>query len=537
VSGGLASRRAAIGLAIVTAGALTLCARMETCWVPLLFVALVPWLAAVDAAPTFGRALASAVALTLAFVAGVFWWFGVAVATYASIPLPLGFLVLLALTPVLAPQFVVATGVRWRLRRSGRPGLAPLGFAAAWIGAEWVVPKLFGDTLGHGLYPSRVLRQAADLAGVPGLTVAILAVNECALVAARAAGSGAPRRGRIGRTVGAIATALVVVGALGLYGRRRLATLAAAEATTDPVTVAIVQADIGQYARLAAETGTYEAVRRILDTHFALARSVLADRRPDLMVWPETVYPTTFGSPKSPDGAAFDRELAGFVARERVPLVFGSYDTEGGHEYNAAVVLEREPDGNVTWDAYRKATLFPLIEYVPRWLDRPAVRRLLPWMGTWTPGPGAAVLLVRIPDGRWLRIAPLVCYDATHPALAAEAARRGAELLVTLSNDSWFDVGAGPLLHLVVSAFRSVETRRPQVRSTNTGISAVVTAAGDVTARIGVHERGVAVARVAPGRGPPTVAVRWAAWLGPAAAALALLALAAGGVRPRRGRR
>lgn len=34
------------------------------------------------------------------------------------------------------------------------------------------------------------------------------------------------------------------------------------------------------------------------------------------MLWPETVYPTAFGSPKSAAGAAFPRELASFVARE-----------------------------------------------------------------------------------------------------------------------------------------------------------------------------------------------------------------------------
>jgi apolipoprotein N-acyltransferase len=241
------------------------------------------------------------------------------------------------------------------------------------------------------------------------------------------------------------------------------------------------------------------------------------------------VYPTTFGSPKSPDGAAFDRELAGFVARERVPLVFGTYDREDEREYNVAVLLEPEAGGGVTWDAYRKAALFPLIEWVPRWLDRPAVRRALPWLGSWTPGAGAEVLEVRLANGRHLRIAPLVCYDATRPALAAAAVRRGAEVLVTLSNDSWFDDGAGPLLHLVVSAFRSVETRRPQIRATNTGVSAVVNAAGDLVARADVHERTALVAPVRPGRGGPTPVLGWGGWLGPVALAMALASLAVAG--------
>jgi apolipoprotein N-acyltransferase len=526
----MTSRRVAIGAAVLSAGALALCARMEARWVPLLFVALVPWLAALDAAPTLRTALASAGVLTVVFVAGVFWWFALAVATYASLPVPVGWLALLALTPLLAPQFLVAGAVRWRVRRGTRPWLAPLGCGAAWVGAEWLLPKLFGDTLGHGLYPARTLRQAADLAGVPGLSLVVLAVNESVLAALRARWM--PNvHGRLARGAAALSLGLVVLVTVAAYGRHRLRALDAEAAAGEPIRVAVVQADVGQYARLAAEAGTYDAVRRILDAHFALARPVLADQAPDLMVWPETVYPTTFGSPKSPDGAAFDRELAGFVAQEGVPLLFGAYDVEDGLEYNAAVLLEREPDGSVTWDTYRKAVLFPLIEYVPRWLDGRALRRLMPWVGSWSPGPGATVLVVRLANGRRLRFAPLVCYDATRPRLPARAVRLGAELLVTLSNDSWFDDGAGPLLHLVVSAFRSVETRRPQVRATNTGISAVVNAAGDLVARAGVHERTALVATVHPRRSAATPALGWGGWLGPGAAVLALGLLVLAGRR------
>jgi len=518
----VASGGGAVAAALATAAMLTLCSRMEAAWVPLLFVTLVPWLAAVDAARTTRQAVASALVLTLAFVAGVFWWFGLAVATYANASPAVGAGALVLLTPLLAPQYVVAAAVRSRVRRSRRPTLAPLASGAAWIGSEWLLPKLFGDSLGHGLYASRVLRQAADVAGVPGLTAIVLVVNECALACVRAA--------RPGRRLGACALAATVLLATAGYGRTRLRGL---ETTDAPVVrVTAVQGDIGQYDRLRAERGTYAAVREIVDTYVDLTRRALAKEPTDLVVWPETVYPTTFGSPKSPDGAAFDRELEAFAAEMGAPFVFGTYDREGDREYNAAALLERGPDGNVTWDAYRKAALFPLIEYVPPWLDRPIVRRTFPWLGSWTPGGGASVFTLRLPDGRPLRIAPLVCYDATHPPLAAAAARDGADLLVTLSNDSWFDVGRGPLLHLVVSAFRSVETRRPQVRATNTGISVVIDATGDLIARADVHERRAVTAAVRLAHADTTPALGWGRMLGPAGLVLGLALLVLAG-RPR----
>jgi apolipoprotein N-acyltransferase len=304
------------------------------------------------------------------------------------------------------------------------------------------------------------------------------------------------------------------------------------------VTAAVVQADIARYDRLAAEAGTFDAVRTILDAHFALSADALARGGVDLLLWPETVYPTTFGTPKSEDGAAFDRAIGAFVADRRVPLVFGAYDTADGLEFNAAVFLEPTARG-VTFDTYRKASLFPLTERVPAALEWAGLRRWLPWLGSWTPGPGPAVVPLRLPDGRTLRVAPLICYDAVQPGLALAAVRAGAEVIVTLSNDSWLGERAGPRLHLVVSAFRSLETRRPQLRVTTTGVSAVITATGEVVAAAGVHERAVLAASVRPEGDASTLALAWGEWVGPTGlvvgAALLAVALAAGGRRRRAG--
>jgi apolipoprotein N-acyltransferase len=250
----------------------------------------------------------------------------------------------------------------------------------------------------------------------------------------------------------------------------------------------------------------------------------------DVLVWPETVYPTTFGTAKSADGAAFDREIAAFVDRVGVPLVFGSYDRDGAAEFNAAIFLEPASDGQLAFSTYRKTMLFPLTERVPALLEWPLLRRWLPWMGTWTAGSGTRVVPLRLADGRVVPIAPLICYDTVAPRLAIEAVRGGAELIITLSNDSWFGIGGGPDLHLMMAAFRSIETRRSQVRSTNTGISAAITPTGDLLGTVDVDVRGTLVASVAPARDRRTLMVAWGEWFGPLtlAAAVVLFALTPG---------
>jgi apolipoprotein N-acyltransferase len=88
------------------------------------------------------------------------------------------------------------------------------------------------------------------------------------------------------------------------------------------------------------------------------------------------------------------------VVATATPLVFGSYDADAGREYNAAVFLEPDGQGGVTFDTYRKATLFPLTERVPPWIDGPRLRAWLPWLGSWHPGTGAPVRTLVLRGGR-----------------------------------------------------------------------------------------------------------------------------------------
>jgi apolipoprotein N-acyltransferase len=521
-------------LAGCTASALlfALYVRVEWPWFALGWIALVPWLAVLDRTASLRGALAVGLLMSEAFTLAVFWWFIGAIAGYADAPWPTGLAVVLLTAPLIQPQFLVCAATRHlaRARGAGRWRTALIA-AAAYVGAEWALPKLFGDTIGHAFLASRLLRQAADLVGAHGLTFVLVLANECVLIIARhlpvapASLPTGPAKPTRATALQAIAVLVALVVGLAAYGALRLRQLSGDRGAD--ITAAAVQADISHYDRLAAEIGTYDAVRLILDAHIAWSDSALARARPDLLIWPETVYPTTFGAPKSPDGAAFDREIAAFVERADVPLVFGTYDQDGEREYNAAVALTPGADRRPSAGIYRKAELFPFTERVPALLDSDALRSRMPWLGTWQPGGGAHVLDVRLRSGDTLRLAPLICYDAVNPSLALAAVRDGAQLLVTLSNDSWFADGNGPRLHLAVSAFRSIETRRAQVRATNTGISAIIDASGELLDTLAVHQRGALTGTVRTGGGW-TLMLAWGDWFG--AAALLLGTVLAGGV-------
>src|SRR5438046_7572496 len=140
-------------------------------WAALGWVGLVPWLAVLDRAASARAALAAGLLMSVAFVLAVFGWFAAAIGTYTGAPSPVALVLLLAAAPLLEPQLLVFALAR-HLARWAAFGFwrATLAGACAYVGSEWALPKLFGDTLGHGLYASVWMRQAANLACAAGLT-------------------------------------------------------------------------------------------------------------------------------------------------------------------------------------------------------------------------------------------------------------------------------------------------------------------------------------------------------------------------------
>lgn len=479
-------------------------------------VLLVPCLRALDASPTLTGALLRGWAISVAYTAGAFAWFGIAFGHYTQIGDAAGLALLLLAAPLFQPQFLSFALVRHITRQ--RHGVLPgaLAGAAAWVATEWLLPKFLGDTLGYGLYPSVLLRQGAAVVGTAGLTLLLLLANEgvAAALAQREAGWRACLRPL---TLAALAPLL-----LAGYGQSTLSASAAPEGK--PLRMGLIQSNIIDYERQRQQKGTAAFVREVLDTHFAMSYDAVVRQHADAVLWSETVYPTTFGHPKSAAGAELDREIVGIVNAAGVPFVFGTYDRDSAGEYNAAAFVQ---PGAGLLGFYRKTRLFPLTEYVPAWLDGPLLRRTLPWTGNWQPGNGARVLPLRLADGREIPVLPMICFDDMDASLAIDGVRLGAQAILTMSNDSWFTADPlGARLHQSAAAFRSIETRLPQFRVTSNGYSGVIDATGTVLAGTRMGEQTLVIAALPVNAPTPTLMVRWGDWVGRAAVA-ALLLLAA----------
>lgn len=482
------------------------------------FVALVPWLRSLETRKTFGATLLSAWLMSVAYGIAVFSWFGVAIGRYTEVGGATGLLLLILMAPLFQPQLIAFALTRQIVARRHGPVLRALAGAAAWVAAERLLPKLLGDTLGYGLYPSAAMRQAADLIGSAGLTYLLLLSNE---VLAAAWGQ---RAGGFKSMFKPVALSCVIPILLAGYGWS--SPFAATSPEAKPLRLGLIQANLVNYERMREQKGALAAVREILDTHYAMSYDAVERQHVDAVLWSETAYPTTFGHPKSRVGAELDREILGIVRSAGVPFVFGTYDLDRAGEYNAAAFVT---PGRGLLGLYRKSRLFPLTEYVPSWLDGPAFRRLLPWTGTWQPGSGARVYPLQLKDGREIPVMPLICLDDVDTSLAINGARLGAQAILTMSNDSWFtEHPQGAALHQAVAAFRSIETRLPQFRVTSNGYSAVIDASGKVIAGSNMGERTLVIGALPAGTPPLTLMVMWGDWVGLVCAAfLTLLAVTA----------
>jgi apolipoprotein N-acyltransferase len=90
-----------------------------------------------------------------------------------------------------------------------------------------------------------------------------------------------------------------------------------------------------------------------------------------------------------------------------------------------------------------------------------------------------------------------ICFESAFPGHVRALVASGAEVLINLSDDSWFGDSAEPEQHLAHIVFRAIESRRDVVRSTGSGISALISASGEVEKRLPVSHSGATVAVLA----------------------------------------
>ena len=362
---------------------------------------------------------------------------------------------------------------------ASRPRLGNAWIAAAWwAGLEWLRGILltgFGwNELGIALAPLSWLIQPAEWIGSAGLSVPVMFVSGAIFVAWKSRQWRAPAM--------VIGVTLIAWSGLGAWLGHRAAAVPARNLSAIVVQPNVPQEEKWELSALESVAGTLtdearnELDSRVLDRYDQLrvaTQSALKEGPADLVIWPESCLHYPFHT-------EFNRGFLDEVGRlGPFTLVFGCDVFDGG-AYNACVAQQ---GGFLNAEIYRKVHLVVYGEYLP-------LRKELPWIAEQL----ADLLPADFNSGtitdplesslEGVSLIPTVCFEDVVPRHVRRFVRPKPQLIVNVANDGWFNRTAQQEQHFWNSRLRSVELRRPLIRSANTGVTFAVSSTGALLGRL-----------------------------------------------------
>jgi apolipoprotein N-acyltransferase len=465
------------------AGALFSLAWPSGGFAPLLFIALVPLLAVEDA--IFRKQIPygswtlfwSAYLAFFTFNILTTWW-----VRYASFFGAVAAIICNALFMALVFQMFH----RIRVKTGGKIGY--LALFVFWIAFEhlhmdWDLswPWL---TLGNGFAGWPRMIQWYEFTGVLGGSLWVLAVN---VLIYRAAAKRIFNIGTFNLNKAVVILSVLILVPIG-YSIIRYETL---DETSDPVQIAVVQPNIDPYNEKFSGMSSQDQLARILQLAYTVT-----DSSTDIVVAPETALPDGIWEEELERHRhvsmlrrfAADHGGADWV----IGLASNKLYNDSNHRTSTA---RRFRDTALYYDSYNtamlpgqggaiqlhhKSKLVPGVEKMPF----PALFKHLENLAIDLGGTSGSLGMQEHPSVFTLksgkRVAPVICYESIYGDYLSQQIRNGAELILIITNDGWWDNTPGHRQHLKYATLRAIESRRSIARSANTGISCFINQRGDI---------------------------------------------------------
>lgn len=409
------------------------------------------------------------------FLSGVSWVF-ISIRDFGGLATPkaaaatLLFCAFLALFPALA-------GAAFVRLRSGQPCADVFAFSGCWSLSEWFRGWLFTGfpwlTIGYSQSPPSPLAGYAPLVGVYGVSFFTVVVGACLMAGLVAAHRHAHRPACPSRFGLVFAIPPLVAGLVVLGGGLLAQQVQWTSAVGPPIRVALLQGNISQEVKWQPAHFS-----QTLATYYALTK----DHPARLTILPETAIPAFLHQiPKD-----YLANLMRIVRARNGDLLLGTVVGDDENYSNAVVSLGASPS-----QTYAKRHLVPFGEFVPSGFGWFVAAMSIP-MSSFSRGPEDQLPLAV--SGQ--QVAVNICYEDLFGEEIIRAAP-SASILANVSNTAWF--GRRSLAqpqHLQIAQMRALETGRPMLRATNTGMTAVVLPNGRVDKALPPFTLGALVADV-----------------------------------------
>ncbi|PZU08675.1 apolipoprotein N-acyltransferase [Sphingomonas sp.] len=466
---------------------------------PLAFCCLAALLALLIRARRFGQAFG----LGWWFALGQFTvglnWIATAFTFQAAMPAWLGWIAVVLLSLYLAVYPALGLALAWTLGRIARsPASLALFASAGWIAGEWLRGTAF---TGFAWNPLGVIWLEVPGGSAMAPLIGTYALSGLAILLGGLIWLAVTRAGPKGLAMAAAPLLLVATAAT-------IRVLLPSGTGPEGIAIRVIQPNINQNEKWeeSAEARNYDRLVRLTGQ---------PGPEPRLILWPEVAVPWYL------DENPLARDTIASLLGPRDLLLTGAihfnYDKAGNPVTATNSLFGLTPEARLI-GRYDKSHLVPYGEYLPMRpiLSRIGLSRLAPGDMDFQPGPGPRGILL---PGIGL-VGVQICYEIIFSGHVIDEAHR-PRFLFNPSNDAWFGRW-GPPQHLAQARLRAAEEGVPVIRSTPTGISAVIDARGRLLSSLPWHQAGAIDARL-PALLPPTPFARLGNLLAAAFAATLLL--------------
>ncbi|MCI5073281.1 apolipoprotein N-acyltransferase [bacterium] len=325
-------------------------------------------------------------------------------------------------------------------------------------GFPWVMP-------GYGLHALSALCQISSVLGVLGLTVALYVFQFYLFQAVL------DRSLRLGLVT------ILLPSILWLAGLAQIHQVQSLKVKT--LNMAWIQGNIPQSLKWTTQGKTMA-----MEVYNSLSKEHVA-RGAEIIVWPEAAVTQVYNQERQKN-LKFSADYL-----ENSYLLFGapSYTYKNKKRYFQNSVFAVNKDNRLLARS-DKFHLVPFGEYVP--FPFSFIEKLIPAAaGSFISG--SEQVIIKLPQANF---GTLICYESLFSYLSRHAVIQGADILINLTNDAWFNESSGPYQHKIFAKFRAIETRRSLVRAANTGISTWFDATGKQYQHLDLFKRGSLQAQI-----------------------------------------